>query len=63
MYWVYLLWGPIIRGPGPFIRWGPKAQAEEGDGPDSAIQVQNSHGTQSRTIQSSACPRSHKKKG
>ena len=62
MYWVYLLWGPIIRGPGPFIRWGPKAQAEEGDGTGSAIQVRNSLGTQPRTIQSSACPRSHKKK-
>ena len=33
------VWGPIIRGSGPFIRGGPKAQAEEGDGPGSAIQV------------------------
>ena len=56
------LWGPIIRGPGPFIRWGPKAQAEKGDGLGSAIQVRNSLGTQSRTTQSSACPRSHKEK-
>ena len=57
------LWGPIIRGPDPFIRQGPKAQAEEGDGPGSAIQVRDSLGTQPRTIQSSACSRSHKKKG
>ena len=56
------MWGPIIRGPGPFISWGPKAQAEEGYGPGSAIQVRNSLGTQPRTIQSLACPRSHKKK-
>ena len=57
------MWGPIIRGPGPFIRWDPKAQAEEGDGPGSAIQVRNSLGTQPRTTQSSACSRSHNKKG
>ena len=25
-------------GPAPFIRWGPKAQAEEGYGPDTVIQ-------------------------
>ena len=54
-----ILWGPIIRGPGPFIRWGPKAQAEEGYGPGSAIQVRNSLGIQPRT----ACPRSHRKEG
>ena len=45
-----ILWGPIIRGPGPFIRWGLKVQVEEGDGPGSAIQVRNSLGTQPRTI-------------
>ena len=49
-----LLWGPIIRGPGPFTCWGPKAQAEEGDGLGSAIQIRNSLGIQPRTIQSSA---------
>ena len=48
------LWGPIIRGPGPFTCWGPKAQAEEGDGPGSTIQIRSILGTQPRTIQSSA---------
>ena len=57
------LWGPIIRGPGPFIRWGLKAQAEEGYGPCSAIQLRNSLRIQPRAIQSSACPRSHRKEG
>ena len=57
------MWGPVIRGPSPFIRWGPKTQAEEGGGPGSAMQVRNDLGTQPRTTQSSACPRSHKKKG
>ena len=38
-----LLWGPTIFGPALFIRWGPKAQAEEGYGPDTAMQVQNKH--------------------
>ena len=33
-------------GPAPFIRWGPKAQAEEGYGPDAVIQVQHSVGIQ-----------------
>ena len=57
------MWGPVIREPGPFIRWGPKVQAEGDDGSGSAMQVRNSLGTQPRTTQSSACPRSHKKKG
>ena len=42
------LWGPIIYGPGPFIRRGPKAQAEEGYGLGSAIQVRDGLGTQDR---------------
>ena len=50
-------------GPAPFIRWGPKAQAEEGYGPDAVMQVQHSIGIQSRTIQSSASPKSPRKKG
>ena len=63
-FYIYLLvWGPIIRGPGRFICRGPKAQAEEGYGLGSAIQVRDGLGTQPRTIQSSACPRSHEKKG
>ena len=49
-----LLWGPMIRGPGPFTCWGPKAQVEEGDGPGSAMQIRSSLGTQPRTIHSSA---------
>ena len=57
------MWGPIVCGPGPFIHWGLKARAEKGYSSGSVIQVQNSLGTQPRTIQSSACPRSHKKKG
>ena len=61
--YLYILWGPIVCGPGTFIHWGLKARAEKGDSPGSLIQVQNSLGTQPRTIQSSACPRSHKKKG
>ena len=31
-------------GPALFIRWGPKAQAEEGYGPDIVMQVQDEHG-------------------
>ena len=50
-------------GPAPFIRWGPKAQTEEGYGPDSVMQVQHSTGIQPRTIQSSASPKSPRKKG
>ena len=50
-------------GPAPFIRWGPKAQAEEGYDPDSVVQVQHSTGIQPRTIQSSASPKSPRKKG
>ena len=50
-------------GPVPFIRWGPKAQAEEGYGPDTVMQVQNNIGIQPRTIQSSANPKSPRKKG
>ena len=37
---VIFLWGPTIFGPAPFIRWGLKAQAEEGYGPDTVMQVQ-----------------------
>ena len=50
-------------GPAPLIRWGPKAQAEEGYGPDTVTQVQHSIGIQPRTIQSSASPKSLRKKG
>ena len=57
------MWGPIICGPGPFIHWGLKARAEKGYSLGSVIQVQNSFGTQPRTIQSSACSRSHRKEG
>ena len=49
-------------GPAPFIRWGPKVQAEEGYGPDTVMQVQHSSGIQPRTIQSSASPKSPRKK-
>ena len=56
------MWGPTIFGPTPFIRWGPKAQAEEGYGPDTVMQVQNSIVIQPRTIQSSASPKSPRKK-
>ena len=49
--------------PAPFIRWGPKAQAEEGYGSDTVMQVQHSIGIQPRTIQSSASPKSPRKKG
>ena len=35
----------MIRGPGPFTCWGPEAQAEEGDGSGSAIQIRSSLGT------------------
>ena len=61
-------WGAIVGpnnifGPAPSIRWGPKAQAEEGYGPDTVIQVQNSIGIQPRTIQSLASPKSPRKKG
>ena len=45
--------------PWPIYSLGPKARVEEGYSSDSVIQVQNSLGTQPRTIQSSACPRSH----
>ena len=38
------MWGPTIFGPAPFIRWSPKAQAEEGYGPGTVIQAQNSIG-------------------
>ena len=38
------MWGPTIFGPAPFIRWGPKAQAEEGYGQGTVMQVQNSIG-------------------
>ena len=58
-----LLWGLIVCGPGPFIHWGLKARAEKCYSPGSVIQVQNGLGTQPRTIQSSACPRSHRKEG
>ena len=57
------MWGPTIFGPAPFIRWGPKAQTEEGYGPDAVMQVQHSIGIQPRTIQSSANPKSPRKKG
>ena len=57
------MWGPIVCGPGPFIYWSLKARAEKGCSPGSVIQVQNSFGTQPRTIQSLACPRSHRKEG
>ena len=52
-----------IFGPAPSIRWGSKAQAEEGYGSDTVIQVQNSIGIQPRTIQSLASPKSPRKKG
>ena len=57
------MWGPIVCGPGPFIHWGLKARAEKGYSPGSVIQVQNGLGTQPRTIQFSACPRSHREEG
>ena len=50
-------------GPAPFIRWGLEAQAEEGYGLDTIIKVQNSIGKQPRMIQSSASPKSPRKKG
>ena len=52
-----------LLGPGPFIQRGLKVQAEKGNSSGLVIQVQNNLGTQPRTIQSSACPRSHKKEG
>ena len=60
-------WGAIV-GPNSLWPWsiyllGPKAWAEKGYSPESIIQVQNSLGTQPRTIQSSACPGSHRKEG
>ena len=55
--------GPNSLWPWPIYSLGPKARAEKGYSPGSVIQVQNSLGTQLRTIQSSACPRSHKKEG
>ena len=58
-----LLWGPTIFGPALFTRWSPKAQAEEGYGPGTVMQVQNSIGIQPRTIQPLACPKSPRKKG
>ena len=45
--------------PWPIYSLGPKARAEEGYSPGSVIRVQNSLGTQPRTIQYSACPGSH----
>ena len=60
---IYILWGPTIIGPAPFVRWSPKAQAEEGYGPGTVMQIQNSIGKQPRTIQSSARPKFPRKKG
>ena len=51
--------GPNNLWPWPIYSLGPKARAEEGYSPGSVIQVQNSLGTQPRTIQFSECPRSH----
>ena len=61
--YISVVWGPIIRGPIPFIHWGPRPRVEKGYSPGSLKQVQNNLGTQPRTIQSSACPRPHKKEG
>ena len=55
--------GPNSLWPWPIYSLGPKARAEKGYSPGSLKQVQNGLETQSRTTQSSACPRSHKKKG
>ena len=55
--------GPNSWWPWPIYSLGPKARAEKGYSSGSVIQVQNSLGAQSRTIQSSACPRSHRKEG
>ena len=55
--------GPNSLWPWPIYSLRPKARAEKGYSPGSVIQVQNSLGTQPRTIQSSACPRSHRKEG
>ena len=59
---IYIV-GPNNSWANPIYSLGPKARAEKGYSPGSLKQVQNSLGTQPRTIQSSACPRSHKKKG
>ena len=55
--------GPNSLRPWPIYLLGPTTRAEKGYNPGSVIQVQNSLGTQPRTIQSSACPRSHKEEG
>ena len=55
--------GPNSLWPWPIYSLGPKARAEKGYSPGSVIQVQNSLGTQPRTRQSSAYPRSHRKEG
>ena len=55
--------GPNSLWPWPIYSLGPKARAEKGYSPGSVIPVQNSLGTRPRTIQSSACPRSHRKEG
>ena len=55
--------GPNNSWANPIYSLGPKARAEKGYSPGSLKQVQNGIGTQPRTTQSSACPRSHKKKG
>ena len=60
---VIALVGPNSLRPWPIYLLGPTTRAEKGYNPGSVIQVQNSLGTQPRTIQSSACPRSHKEEG
>ena len=57
------MWGSIICGLGPFIHWGPRPEPRKVIAEEGYSQVQNSLGTQSRTIQSSACPRSPWKEG
>ena len=58
-----LIVGPNSSWPWPIYSLGPKARAEKGYSPGLVIQVQNSLVTQSRTIRSSAGPRSHRKEG
>ena len=55
--------GPNNSWVNPIYLLELKARAEKGYNPGSIIQVQNSLRTQPRTIQSSACPRSHRKEG
>ena len=56
---IIIVVGPNDLRPWPIYSLGPKARVEEGYSLGSVIRVQNSLGTQPRTIQSSACPGSH----